>query len=105
MLKYEEHKLDRHQDYLLSPLPGIAEWHLASQLDMMNEHWVLPLGGKDPEVRWAKLSHGDLLTETDWNSVDTMYKGGSAHVFYDSLEEAHSGGATQISSIYCKGSK
>ena len=60
------------------------------------------MNGKDPEVRWARLSYGDILTETDWNSVENMYKGGSAHVFYDSLNEAHNGGATQLSSFYSK---
>ena len=102
MLKEEEFKLDCHKDFLPTPIPSIAEWHLAVKLDMVHEHWVLPLSGKDPEVRWARLSYGDVLTETDWNSVENMYKGGSAQVFYDSLEEAHNGGATQISSFYSK---
>ena len=31
-----------------------------------------------------------------------MHQGGSAQVFYDSLEEAHNGGATQLSSFYSK---
>ena len=72
MLKEEEFKLDCHKDFLLTPIPNVAEWHLAIKLDMLNEHWVLPLSGKDPEVRWAKLSYGDALTETDWNSVENI---------------------------------
>ena len=38
MLKEEEFKLDCHKDFLLTPIPSIAEWHLAVKLDMVHEH-------------------------------------------------------------------